>query len=171
MGPFNASSKSGPGKIEAGLKFESPVHHFDIYATAAAAADANVPDDRPMDGTNLLPFFGATEDTPSPGAKPHDKLFWRGGHYQVAMADGWKLHRAARPDQVWLFNLNDDPTEQNNVAEAHPDRVSDLIAMLDAHNAEQAEPLWPALIESAIRIDKTAKDAPAPGDEYVYWPN
>ncbi len=43
--------------------------------------------------------------------------------------------------------------------------------MLDAHNAEQREPLWPALIESAIRVDKTLKDTPAADDEYVYWPN
>lgn len=160
-----------PGKIEAGSKFESPVHHFDIYSTAAAAAKAEVPQDRPMDGTNLLPFVGAPDEKPSGDAVPHDRLFWRGGHYQVAMADGWKLQRAARPEKVWLFNLNDDPTEQRNVADEQPDRVAKMMAMLDEHNAEQVEPSWPALIESAIRIDKTVKETPAPGDEYVYWPN
>ncbi len=160
-----------PGKITAGSQFDAPVHHFDIYSTAAAAAKAEVPKDRPMDGTNLLPYLAKSDDAPAPDAAPHDKLFWRGGHYQVALADGWKLQRAERPDKVWLFNMSDDPTEQHNVANEHPDHVAEMAAMLDAHNAEQVEPLWPALVESAIRIDKTSKDTPAPDDDYVYWPN
>jgi uncharacterized sulfatase len=43
--------------------------------------------------------------------------------------------------------------------------------MLAAHNAEQAEPAWPALIEAPISIDKTLIEPEAPTDEYVYWPN
>ena len=34
----------------------APVHHFDIYATAAAAAGAPMPTDRTMDGVDPLPF-------------------------------------------------------------------------------------------------------------------
>jgi hypothetical protein len=52
-----------------------------------------------------------------------------------------------------------------------PNRVADMLAMLNKHNAEQIEPSWPALIESAIRVDKTLKDTQTPDDEYVYWPN
>jgi len=157
-----------PGKIEPGTTFDKPVHHFDLYATAAGAAQASVPTDRPMDGTNLLPFVtgdGAPKDA------PHDKLFWRGGHYQVAMADGYKLQRADRPDKVWLFNLNEDPTEQNNIADDNPEIVARMCAMLDEHNEDQIETAWPALLESPIRIDKTLKDERTDQDEYVYWPN
>jgi uncharacterized sulfatase len=165
-----------PAKIEAGSRFEKPVHHFDIFATAAAAAGASVPADRPMDGVDLLPFVthssGEGEGDKVAMARhaaPHDRLFWRSGHYQVVIAGGWKLQRTARPDKVWLFNLDTDATEQNNVADQHPDRVQEMMAMLDEHNAAQAEPLWPALLESPIKIDKPIIDPQHEGDEYDYW--
>lgn len=160
-----------PGKIEPGTQFVDPVHHFDIFSTAAAAAGCAAPEDRPMDGTDLMQYVAADGSGASPGAKPHDRLFWRSGHYQVVMADGWKLQRTDRPDKVWLFNLKEDPTEQNNLAEENPGRVEKMLAMLAEHNAEQMEPAWPSLIESGQRIDKTLRDKPEVGDEYIYWPN
>jgi arylsulfatase A-like enzyme len=155
-----------PAAIPSGSRYGQPVHHFDIYATAAAAARAAMPDDRPMDGVDLLPFvLGERSEA------PHARLFWRQGHYQVAVADGWKLQTAERPKKTWLFDLRSDPTEQRNVAEEHPERVQAMLAMLAAHNATQVEPAWPSLIEAPIPIDKTAAEPEAPGDEYVYWPN
>ena len=35
------------------------------------------------------------------------------GH--VALADGWKLQVDGRQDKRWLFDLNRDPTEQDNL--------------------------------------------------------
>ena len=73
--------------------------------------------------------------------------------------------------------FNEDPekvratSEQHDVASDHPERVNAMRAMLAAHNAEQVEPAWPALIEAPISIDKTLKDAESPEDEYIYWPN
>jgi arylsulfatase A-like enzyme len=167
-----------PAKIAAGSRFEKPVHHFDIFATAAAAAGASVPADRPIDGVDLLPFVPQTivDGESDDGVKvqntaPHDRLFWRGGHYQVVIAEGWKLQRTARPDKTWLFNLDTDPTEQNNVAAQNPDQVQKMLAMLDDHNAVQVDPAWPALLESPIRIDKTLIDPWDEDDEYIYWPN
>ena len=154
------------GWIPAGSRYEEPVHHFDFHATAVAAAGAAMPSGRKMDGVDLLPFALAGK-----GASPHEKLFWRSGHYQVCIADGWKLQVAERPDKVWLFDMRNDPTEQHDVASEHPDRVNAMQALLVAHNAEQAEPAWPALIEAPIRIDKTLNEPDAAGDEYVYWPN
>jgi uncharacterized sulfatase len=155
-----------PARIAAGSRYEEPVHHFDVYATAAAAAGAPLPSDRKMDGVDLVPFAGGE----TRGA-PHDRLFWRQGHYQVVLSDGWKLQRTARPDKTWLFHLRDDPTERRNVAADHPAKVEELLALLAAHNAEQSEPAWPALIEAPTSIDKTLRDPPSPDDEYIYWPN
>ncbi|MFT5695871.1 MAG: arylsulfatase A-like enzyme, partial [Myxococcota bacterium] len=45
-----------PGRIAPGTKVESPVHHFDMYATAAAAGGGALPSDRKMDGVDLLPY-------------------------------------------------------------------------------------------------------------------
>jgi len=45
------------------------------------------------------------------------------------------------------------------------------LAMLDKHNAEQAEPSWPHLGKGMRRVDKTL-DAPVEeGDEYICFAN
>jgi uncharacterized sulfatase len=94
-----------PARISAGTTYDAPVHHFDAFATAAAAAGAELPGDREMDGVDLLPFVrGEAAGT------PHERLFWRTGHYQVALADGWKFQTTERPDKNWLFDMNADPT-------------------------------------------------------------
>lgn len=87
------------------------------------------------------------------------------------MTEGYKLHRAERPKRKWLFNLTDDPTEQNNIAADNRDLVAWLSSMIDLHNTEQVEPSWPALVESPQFIDKTAEDDTTVLDEHVYWPN
>jgi uncharacterized sulfatase len=156
-----------PARVPAGTTFASPVHHFDVYGTAAAAAGVELPGDRPMDGVDLLPFVTGQRSGP-----PHERLFWRTGHYQVALEDGWKLQVNEQPhSRAWLYHLDEDPTEQVNLAEERPDRVAALRAALAAHNAEQLPPAWPALIEAPTPIDKTARDPEAPDDEYIYWPN
>jgi arylsulfatase A-like enzyme len=160
-----------PERIKPGTHFAAPVHHFDILPTALAAAGADLPADRTIDGRNLLPYVAPDAEGALLTGEPHQRLFWRSGHYQVVFADGWKLQRTERPDRIWLFNLRDDPTERHNLAEQEPDRVRELIAMLEAHNVEQAEPLWPSLLEAPQRVDKTLRDTPEVGDEYVYWPN
>lgn len=155
-----------PGVIAAGSQYDRPVHHFDIYGTAAAAAGAAMPDDRRMDGVDLLPYvFGERK------GDPHEALFWRAGHYQVVLADGWKLQRAQRPERNWLFHLETDPTEEQDLAAQRPDKVAALLRLLAVHNAEQAEPLWSAVAELPIFIDKHLAESQDPSDEYVYVPN
>ncbi len=78
---------------------------------------------------------------------------------------------ALRPDKVWLFNLDEDPTEQVNLADKRPDKVQALKMLLADFNAQQAEPLWPANLEGPISIDKTLDQPESLDDEYIYWPN
>jgi uncharacterized sulfatase len=155
-----------PARIPAGRSYDEPVHHFDLYATAAAAAGAALPDDREIDGVDLLPFARGVEAGPA-----HERLFWRGGHYQAVVADGWKFQVTARPDKQWLFDLRNDPTERRNIAASNPDRAIAMQAMLAAHNATQSEPAWASQIEAPITVDKTSKEPAASEDEYIYWPN
>ncbi|MGH0034619.1 MAG: sulfatase-like hydrolase/transferase [Myxococcota bacterium] len=155
-----------PARIPAGSTVADPVHHFDLFATAAAAAGAPLPDDRVIDGVDLVPHARGE----ARGA-PHERLFWRQGHYRVVLADGWKLQVAERPDKAWLFHLESDPTEQIDRAARHPERVAAMRAMLAAHDAEQVPSAWPSLIEAPIAVDKDLSQPFEPGDEYVYWPN
>lgn len=155
-----------PAGFEGGRGLDQPVHHFDIYATAAGAAGAALPADRIVDGVNLLPWLRGERDD-----APHEALFWRSGHYQAVRAGNWKLQRSDRPARVWLFDLGTDPTEQHDLSQERPDVVDALLARLAAHNAQQVSPLWPALAEMPVLVDKTLADPQDPTDEYVYVPN
>ncbi len=155
-----------PARIGAGSHFDEPVHGFDIFATAAAAANAEIPTDRRIDGVDLIPFV-----TGEKTSAPHDALFWRSGHYRVVRADGWKLQVTARPDKKWLFDLRNDPTEQHNLADREPERVKALEQLLASHDAEQVAPSWPSVAEMPVSIDKTLLDDESPDDEYIFWPN
>jgi len=155
-----------PARIPPGGNFYDPVSQLDIFATSAAAADAPLPDDRPIDGVDLLPLATGAVSALEP--RP---LFWREGYYQAVRSGGWKLHVSKHPDRVWLFDLTADPTEQHEISADHPEKVAELRALLDAHNAEQAKPLWDSFAEMPIAIDKTLAQPESPDDEVIWWPN
>jgi arylsulfatase A-like enzyme len=145
---------------------DDPVHHFDIFATAAAAAGAPLPDDRMVDGVDLLPFVRG-EAT----GVPHRELFWRSGASRAALVDGWKLSVSDPPGRRWLFDLRADPTEQRDVSAEHPEKVAALKRALAAHDAEQEPSSWLPSISRAITIDKDLTVPEAADDEYIYWSN
>ena len=155
-----------PARIPAGTTLDAPVHHFDLFSTFAAAAGAPVPEDRVIDGVDLLPYVTGEAD-----GQPHETLFWRQGHHQTVLHQGWKLITSAQPDRSWLFDLANDPTEQSDLAARHPQRVAELKALLAEHNATQAAPMWPSVIEGPQLIDKHGGQGYEAGDEYIYWPN
>jgi uncharacterized sulfatase len=155
-----------PGVIPAGTVVSDPVHHFDVYATAAAAAEAPLPQDRRIDGVDLVPFARGEAR-----AVPHDRLFWRTGHYQVALVDGWKLQVNDRWEVARLYHLTDDPTEQRDLAARMPEKVAELRRALAEHDAEQRPSAWPSQAEMAVNVDRTLAEPDSPDDEYVYWPN
>ena len=86
----------------------------------------------------------------------------------------WKLQVNDRPTdglQRWLYNLADDPTEQNNLAAARPDKLEQLSALLSEHQASSRGPLYESVVQMPVMIDKTLAERFVPGDEYVYTPN
>ncbi len=155
-----------PVRIPAGTVVKDPVHHFDLYATAAAAGGAAMPNDRKMDGVDLVPF--ATGE--AQGA-PHRALFWRSGASQSALVDGWKLNVSDPPGRSWLFDLSTDPNERRDLSKERPEKLAQLQAALAAHNAEQASPAWPSRISMSVNIDKDLTHPDSPDDEYIYWSN
>jgi len=155
-----------PARIAPGTEVRAPVHHFDMYATAAAAAGAPLPDDRVIDGVDLVPFAtGEAEGV------PHEALFWRSGASRSALVGGWKLNVSDPPGRSWLFDLARDPTEQHDLSGERPEKLAELRAALAAHDAGQAEPAWPSQIMVPVNIDKDLSRPDAPDDEYIYWSN
>ncbi len=155
-----------PAQIEGGQTLEDPVHHFDIFATAAAAAGAPLPIDRKIDGKDLTAYARGEVD-----GVPHEALFWRSGASQSALVNGWKLNLSDPPGKAWLFDVKADPTEQRNLADERPEKLAELRAALAAHNAEQAAPAWPSQGSFPINLDKHLAIPDAPDDEYIYWSN
>ena len=157
---------SWPDRIAPGTVMGDPAHHIDLMPTLAAAAGAQAPTDRIIDGVNLMPWLSAAR----PAEPPHETLFWQSGYYRAVLHKGWKLQTSDLPKKDWLYNLVADPTEQTNLAEANPQKVAELKALLAAHQASGRGPLFPNVGSVPVMIDKTLADPATEADEFVYWP-
>jgi uncharacterized sulfatase len=163
-----------PAKIAPGTTVENPVAHIDMMPTLAAAAGAAMPEGVAIDGVDLLPLV--LREGTGEGAESWNRetLFWQNGHYQVVRHGDWKLQVNDRPTdgmQKWLYNLAEDPTEQNNLAATRPDKLEQLGALLAAHQASSRGPLYPSIVQMPVMVDKTLAEKFVEGDEYVYTPN
>lgn len=159
-----------PQNIAAGTRIDQPVAHIDVMPTIAAAADAPLPDGRVIDGVDILPLINPDVQA----TWPRKNLFWQNGHYQVVRHEDWKLQVNNRPTdglKVWLYNLAEDPTEQNNIAADYPNKTNQLLGLLAQHQADSVGPLYPAASQYPIMVDKTMAESFRSGDEYVYTPN
>lgn len=156
-----------PGRIAPSTSVETPVAHIDVTPTLAAVAGAPLPEGVAIDGRNLLPAASGQGGV----SRPNDAIFWQSGYYRVVRAGDWKLQYNGRQEKAWLFNLAADPTEQTNLAETQTQKRDELMALLDAHQADARPPLYPYTLESPITVDKSLAESFEPGDEYVYWPN
>ena len=158
-----------PSVLPAGKIYPHPVSHLDVFSTAMAAAttaSTKQVETYHLDGLNLLPFIKGDIDT-----APDRAIFWKEGHYQAVLSDGWKLHRSANPDKLRLFNLAVDPTEQTDLAASNQSKVDELAALLDEHNLAQAKPLWGPAVEIPVWIDKPLGVELTKQDDYIYFPN
>ncbi|MDA8682814.1 sulfatase-like hydrolase/transferase [Porticoccaceae bacterium] len=159
-----------PQNIAAGTRIDQPVAHIDVMPTIAAAADAPLPDGRVIDGIDILPLTNLDVQA----TWPRKTLFWQNGHYQVVRHEDWKLQVNNRPTdglKVWLYNLAEDPTEQNNIVADYPNKANQLLGLLAQHQADSVGPLYPAASQFPIMVDKTMAESFRSGDEYVYTPN
>ncbi|MGA0599622.1 sulfatase-like hydrolase/transferase [Caulobacter sp. KR2-114] len=155
-----------PDKVKPGSRFAYPVAHVDIFATAAAAAGAPLPADRPIDGVDLIPYV-----TGQTAGRPHQTLYWRSGQYKVVLDGDWKLQVSEAQGKVWLYDLSSDPTEHHDLSPARPDKVAALKTLLAAQDARRVKPIWPSLLQGPIFVDHPSGQPQKKGDEYILWDN
>jgi uncharacterized sulfatase len=114
-----------PGKIPQGRISHEPAIMLDLFTTSLAAAGVPLPDDRAIDGKNLLPLLAGE------GQSPHEVLYSiRGNQLCTVRKGNWKLHhvppgpakeRIWKPDEKWV-----DPRRPDGVRivapyeQAHP---------------------------------------------------
>ena len=155
-----------PRNLTGGQTYDKPVHHFDIFALAAAASGASLPSDRKVDGVNILKYVNGDVSE-----RPHETLFWRAGNYHTVRHKDWKLAEDRTQGKVWLFDLATDPGERVNVAEQFPEIRTELGILLEKHQMDMVPPLWDLQLESPVFLDKHLRQNIEPDDEFIYWGN
>jgi arylsulfatase A-like enzyme len=124
-----------------------PVSTLDILPTCVAAAGATVPAAWQLDGVNLLPFLRGH------APEPHPVMFWRlesGRAEDVAagpraMRQGkWKFVKPSWSSNWELYDLTtpNGLRETENVADAHPEKLRELIPLYETWEATLMRPLW-----------------------------
>ncbi|MFN3167859.1 MAG: sulfatase-like hydrolase/transferase [Phycisphaeraceae bacterium] len=130
-----------PGKIPAGLDYEHPVISLDIAATIAAHAKADVPDNKPLDGVDLIPYLSGEVKGP-----PHDALYWRmfdKGSRAMRLGD----HKLVldRGTAWQLYNLGADIKETNDLSGRSTAEVKRLLGLYEQWESQMVEPAYPGL--------------------------
>jgi len=106
---------SWPGRLPAGGIYEHPTSTLDLLPTFIKAGGGDPLLIAELDGVNLAPFLlGERTDA------PHQTLYWKHENRGTIRNGDWKMMRF--PDRpAELYNMVDDPAEQNNLAAEHPE--------------------------------------------------
>ena len=142
-----------PGKIKAQSTTDLPSAQYDVMATIADLVGIDTPD---TDGISFLPTLLGREDE----QEKHDFLYFeyhaKGG--QVAIRTGkWKGVKTdlkSEPAQQWeLYDLEADPFETTDVADAHPEILAQLD---DIAKREHASSIWENwnFMDAVVRLEK-----------------
>jgi arylsulfatase A-like enzyme len=126
-----------PGHVKAGT-VDGLIHAVDVYPTFAALAGASTAKAKPIDGMNVWDTI--SEGKPS----PRQEIIYNIEPFRAAIRQGnWKLvWKTMLPASVDLYNLSDDPSEKNNVAAEHGDKVAEFQERLDSLAREAVKPLF-----------------------------
>ena len=161
---------SYPNKIPKGKIYDGRVSNLDIFSTVASVAgvDLNRNDLKEIkfDGVNILPYLNGVNE-----GEPERILFNKSGDYSFLIKEGWKLQVDLVQNKKWLYNLNQDPTEQLNLSESNFTKLNELEEILNNKLSEQVKPIWPSLLDWPIFIDKTLDEKVNKTDEYIFWAN
>lgn len=171
-----------PERIPAGSEFDSIMTVMDVFPTLADAAGVPTGNEKKLDGRDLWPAIEAGAEVAR-----DDWIFFasetpiRGQFNLTTFNDEWKLvqeiHQGLLSATVtnYLFRIDEDPNEENNLAAAHPDQVEEMSQaihrwrLLHPASGRRAElvppPGWRAPKDWAtypLPLD-VLQDEPAPG--------
>jgi uncharacterized sulfatase len=122
-----------PAGAKSGVECAEPTISHDFYATFVDLAGGQFPQNQANDGRSLVGLMADPNAT-----LDREALYWHYPHYHhdrpasaVRMGD-WKLvHYVDGTGDRLLFNLANDLSESNNLAERHPGRVKQLQSLLN----------------------------------------
>lgn len=124
-----------PGVTQQGSVSPEAVISVDLMPTIAAALGTRPPVDRSIDGIDLTPALRG-------GELPARSLYWHFPHYRhgpghdpysVVRDGNWKLIKFYDPPKTELYNLAEDLSETNDLAESQGTKLRELEQNLVAH--------------------------------------
>jgi len=117
----------------AGARVADTVSLIDLMPTVLDWLGEPIPDG--VEGQSLLPVIRE-------GTAPHDFVYGQRKSYRVVWHETHKLVMNPVEGIRALYDWQADYLEQNNLAEAQPDRTETLLARLDAHSALETATGW-----------------------------
>lgn len=119
-----------PGNIAKGSKTNHISAFWDVMPTIAEIVDFKT--ENKVDGISFLPTLLGNQNQ-----KQHSHLYWefheKGGRQAIRQKD-WKLVRynTKKNGNYQLYNLNEDPSENTDLATIYPEKVTELKQVLES---------------------------------------
>lgn len=121
-----------PGNLEGGTTVEVPLSTLDYFPTIQSLVGYSMPDQRPIDGQDIMPILAEKTD------KRSKAIPFRAKSGATLVKDRFKLILPKGE----LYDLSTDWSEKNNIAGAHPERVQsmrrELLKLLESMKASHA---------------------------------
>ena len=130
------------GTISPGT-YDQPVSSMDIFGTISALTESPTQPDKPLDGVNLLPYVKGKSQ-----GSPHQAIYLRqydAKRFAVRKGD-YKLVTKENAAVKELYNLQQDISEENNIAEDRPQKLREINILRKDWNDELIRPAFLGLI-------------------------
>ena len=139
------------GRLPQGAVYQKPVSALDLGGTVVALSGAEVPEGKPLDGVNLIPYL--TGD--NKGA-PHEAIYLRQfDRNRFAVRQGnEKILIPWKGGKAQLYDLRKDPGESTDLADRFPDKVEHLNRLRIQWNRQLREPTFLGLLHLPNRKKK-----------------
>jgi arylsulfatase A-like enzyme len=131
-----------PGVVKPGTTCDTPVIGIDMFPTILEMTGVNTPEGKVLDGESIVPILKKQGDF------DRRAIFWHFPAYLQGKAEGardpyfrtrpagavragdWKLIEYFEDGALELYNLADDISEENNLADTIPEKATELHQIL-----------------------------------------
>ncbi len=147
-----------PGHVKPGTENDQPIIGSDIFTTICDVMGIPLPQDRTIDGASLLPAF---EHEPIDRKIP---MYWRciiaKGPITAMRIGDWKILSDEALTTFEMYNIKDDPQEQNELSKSHPEKFQEMqqkFRKLNAQIEAEGPDWWRGYLRPGQKKQKPAK--------------